>query len=225
MIKAALFDLDETLIDRRSSAAEFLKVQYRELVAQHFGDAISEEQYAAYYFKLEEEGLVKKTDLYPALVAALGLPSEASGQLLGHFRLRYPDMARPMEGAREALEALRRGGLACAVISNGEGMVQRKKIEVTGIADLIEFALISGELGIRKPDRQIFAMAAERLGVPPAECVFIGDNPTADVMGALNAGMSAVYFGNIKTWPPELAKPSHACSSFSDIVTLVANLE
>lgn len=225
MIKAVLFDLDETLVDRRSSAAEFLKVQYRELVARRFGDAISEEQYAARYFKLEEEGLVKKSDLYPALVSSFRLPSEVSSPLLDHFRSRYPDMAQPMKGAREALQAVRRSGLACAVISNGEGMVQRKKIEVTGITDLIEFAFISGELGFRKPDRQIFEMAAERLGVPPAECVFIGDNPTADVMGALNAGMSAVYFGNIKTWPRELAKPSHACSSFSDIVTLVANLE
>ncbi|MGG6893740.1 HAD family hydrolase [Rhizobium sp. BR 315] len=225
MIKAVLFDLDETLVDRRSSAAKFLKVQYRELVAQQFGDAVSEEQYAARYFKLEEEGLVKKSDLYPALVSSLGLPSEAFGPLLDHFRLRYPEMARPMLGAYEALQDLRKLGLPCAIISNGEGIVQRKKIEVTGIADLIEFALISGELGIRKPDRQIFEMAADRLGLLSAECVFIGDNPTADVMGALNAGMSAVYFGDIKIWPGELPKPPRACSSLGDIVALITTLE
>lgn len=226
MIKAVLFDLDETLVDRQSSAVEFLKVQYRELVVRQFGDAVSEEQYAARYFTLEEEeGLVKKSDLYPALVASFGLPAEASAPLMDHFRLRYPEMARPMQGALEALQALRKLGLPCAIITNGEGIVQRKKIEVTGIADLIEFALISGELGIRKPDRQIFEMAADRLSLLSAECVFIGDNATADVMGALNAGMSAVYFGDIKIWPAELPKPPRACNSLGDIVALITTLE
>ncbi|MBB3387036.1 MULTISPECIES: HAD family hydrolase [unclassified Rhizobium] len=225
VIKAILFDLDETLLDRRSTAAEFLQMQYRELVAGQFGDALSQDQYAARYFKLEEEGLVKKSDLYPALVASFGLPAELSGPLLNHFRLRYPEMARPMNGAREALQTLRKVGLPCAIISNGEGGVQRKKIEVAGLADLIEFALISGEVGIRKPDRQIFEMAAERLGLLPSECVFVGDNPTADVLGALNAGMSAVYFGEIETWPLELPKPDYTCNSLGDVVALIATLE
>ncbi|MGM4986494.1 HAD family hydrolase [Rhizobium sp. 11_C7_N12_5] len=221
MIKAVLFDLDETLVDRRSSAAEFLKVQYRELVARRFGDAISEEQYAARYFKLEEEGLVKKSDLYPPLVASFGLPSEVSSPLLDHFRLRYPEMVRPMEEACEVLQGLREIGLPCAIISNGEGIVQRKKIDLTGLADLIEFALISGEVGIRKPDHQIFEMAAEKLGVVPAECVFVGDNPTADVMGALNAGMRAVYFGDINMWPADLPKPTYVCHSLRDLPALI----
>jgi putative hydrolase of the HAD superfamily len=221
MIKAVLFDLDETLMDRRSSAVEFLKVQYDELIARQFGDTVSEEQYAARYFELEAEGLVKKFDLYPALASSFGLPFEASGPLLDHFRLRYPEMARPMEGAHELLQDLRKLGLSCAIISNGEGIVQRKKIEVTGLADLIEFALISGELGIRKPDRQIFEMAAKKLGVVPAECVFIGDNPTADVMGALNAGMRAVYFGDVNMWPADLPEPTYVCRSLRDLPALI----
>ncbi|NKJ07905.1 HAD family hydrolase [Rhizobium sp. SG741] len=123
MIKAVLFDLDETLLDRRAAAVEFLALQYCELVAGQFGDALSQDQYAARYLKLEEQGLVKKSDLYPTLVASFGLPGELSGPLLDHFRLRCPEMACPMNGAREALQFLRKVDLFCATISNGEGVV------------------------------------------------------------------------------------------------------
>ena len=51
---------------------------------------------------------------------------------------------------------------------------------------------MTGELPAGKPDPRAFAALSDRLGVPPEETVYVGDNPTADVRGAKRAGMLAV---------------------------------
>lgn len=217
MIRAILFDLDETLIDRRSSAERFLKLQHQDTVLGKFSSTVPEDEYLAAYFRLEKAGFVKKSELYPRLASQIGLSEEAGHLLFDDFEFRYPEIASLMDGAVATLKRLRTEGLACAVITNGEGPVQRRKMVATGLSGLVEFALISGEIGIRKPDRRIFELAATTLGLLPAECLFIGDNPVADVMGATNAGMAAAYFGDWRDWPNELPKPEYRFSTFAEI--------
>jgi putative hydrolase of the HAD superfamily len=53
--------------------------------------------------------------------------------------------------------------------------------------------LVSGEFGVRKPDPKIFQTAYERLQVQPEDCLMVGDNLTADIEGARNVGMQAVW--------------------------------
>jgi putative hydrolase of the HAD superfamily len=224
MIKAALFDLDETLLDRKSSAEKFLRLQYREVVIAQFGYAVSEVEYVAMYFRLEREGLLKKADLYSRMVTSLGLPEDAAQLLFDHFQRFYPEMACPMEGAHEALQSLRADGLAVGIISNGEAVVQKRKIQVAGFSELANVVLISGEIGIRKPDQRIFELAATKLGLNPVECIFIGDNPIADVLGATKAGMAAVYFGTLESWPSKLSRPTYCSNSLLEVSRLIKKL-
>ena len=58
---------------------------------------------------------------------------------------------------------------------------------------LFDAIVISAEFGVNKPDRRIFDHAAKLLGVSNEECVFVGDDPTSDVLGAINADMEAVW--------------------------------
>ncbi len=217
MIRAILFDLDETLIDRRSTAERFLKLQHRNLIAGRFLSPVPEDEYITAYFQLEKAGFVKKSELYTRLATSLGLSEEVAHLLFDHFERVYPDMARPMEGAVATLEKVRAKGFACAVITNGEEAVQRQKIIAAGLCDFVDFALISGAVGIRKPDPRIFELAAAKLDLPTSECLFIGDNPVADVMGATNAGMVAGYFGEWRNWPGELPRPGYRFSTFTEI--------
>ena len=82
------------------------------------------------------------------------------------------------------------------VITNGPSEGQFRKLEHTGVLPYVETILISGEVGVAKPDPRIFRMAAERLGVKPEECVFVGDGFQLDVIGAKKAGMTPVWH-----WP------------------------
>jgi HAD superfamily hydrolase (TIGR01509 family) len=94
---------------------------------------------------------------------------------------------RPMEGARAALDGLATLGLRCAVVSNSDGRAEMH----LGDCDMlrgIEFVVDSHRVGIEKPDARIFRIALDRLGVPAARALFVGDIRSVDEAGARAAG-------------------------------------
>jgi len=101
-----------------------------------------------------------------------------------------PDDARRLVADLDAV------GVPLAIVSNAEG----RAVETIAEAGLDgHFAAIvdSAVVGIAKPDPQIFAIAAERLGLPLAALVHVGDSESADVVGALAAGARAIRFDGI----------------------------
>lgn len=73
------------------------------------------------------------------------------------------------------------------------------------IDHLFDVKIISGEIGIVKPDPKIYALCLEKLGVKPAECAFIDDNP-ANVAGAQNIGMDSILYKDIDQLKSDLLK-------------------
>ncbi|MFS8046954.1 HAD family hydrolase [Rhizobium sp. BR 314] len=222
MIEAAMFDLDETLIDRRAALMAFLPDQFKRLGDQLKG--VTFQNFQDTFFALEKHGFLDKQKLYPRLAAALGLGSDCETLLLSDFQRRYPQFARLSFGALEALIALRRHGLKTAIISNGHTNVQAAKIEITGLRNVVDLVVISEDIGLRKPDPRIFQLAAERLDVVPARCIFVGDNPEADVGGAESAGMTGVFYGAGSSWPDALPSPKYRIDTFAEVLPLIETL-
>ncbi len=103
---------------------------------------------------------------------------------------------RPMPGAREALEEFHRRGVRIAVVSNcsfGQDVI-RYELAKHGLAERLEFVMVSAEYAVRKPNPLLFDTAAAKLGVKPKDIWFVGDRLDADVAGAKAAGMTAVWF-------------------------------
>jgi len=94
-------------------------------------------------------------------------------------------------GTAEALETLAREGYRLGVISNADGRMEEVLVQ-TGLRDLVEFVLDSEVVGVEKPEPEIFLAGAERMGLPTARCLYVGDLYPVDVVGARKAGMSAV---------------------------------
>ncbi|WP_349958174.1 HAD family hydrolase [Rhizobium sp. ZPR3] len=222
MIEAAMFDLDETLIDRRAALMAFLPDQFRRLEDQLKG--ITFQAFEATFLALEKEGLVDKQKLYPRLAATFGMNRESGALLLSDFQTRYPYFARPSIGALEMLIALQARGLKTAIISNGHTDVQSAKIEITGLGNVVDLVVISEDVGLRKPDPRIFQLAAERLDVAPARCIFVGDNPEADVRGAESAGMRGVFYSAGTSWPDALPSPKYRIDTFVEVLPLIEAL-
>ena len=80
------------------------------------------------------------------------------------------------------------------IVTNGSADTHRRKLRRLGFEELFDCCVIAGEFGAGKPDPAIFLHAAELLGVRPEECLVVGDNAEADVVGAKAAGMQAVWF-------------------------------
>jgi putative hydrolase of the HAD superfamily len=80
-----------------------------------------------------------------------------------------------------------------AVLSNADSSLVAQLKETHGIYDLFDEVIVSADVGMAKPDRRIFALAARRIGLPAAECVFI-DDLESNVEAARGAGMAGVHF-------------------------------
>jgi putative hydrolase of the HAD superfamily len=94
----------------------------------------------------------------------------------------------PVPAMYDTIRALRAAGLRTALLSNSWGCDEYPREDFPGLFDTV---VLSGEVGMRKPEPEIFRHAAQTLGLPPGECVFIDDMP-ANVAAAQACGMTAV---------------------------------
>jgi putative hydrolase of the HAD superfamily len=132
---------------------------------------------------------------------------EALEVFLGHRNRveMYPDV-------RPALLRLRRNYRLFA-LSNGNADLER-----CGIADLFDGHVTAAAAGAAKPDARIFAHLRRAAGALPLEILHVGDDPLADVVGATQAGMQAVWLNRgARSWPAEFAPPPRTVSTLADI--------
>jgi putative hydrolase of the HAD superfamily len=88
----------------------------------------------------------------------------------------------------DALAALRAGGVPVALVTNSFGRDCYGAFDLHALADVV---VISSDVGVRKPSRRIYAIACERLGVAPANCVMV-DDIEHNLDGAARLGIAGV---------------------------------
>jgi putative hydrolase of the HAD superfamily len=117
------------------------------------------------------------------------------------------------EDTRGALLRLRRRYRLFA-LSNGNADLER-----CGIGDLFEGHVTAVAAGAAKPDARIFRHLAEAAGVDAAQVLHIGDDPHADVRGAMSAGMQAIWLNrDSRAWPAELGAPPRTIATRAEII-------
>ena len=119
----------------------------------------------------------------------------------------YPDSA-------PTLRALRDRGIRRVVVSNWDYSLH-ERLQETGLAELVDGALASAEIGSAKPDGAIFAAALRIAGTTPAQTWHVGDTPEADVEGARAAGIHPVLIAREET------APGGAVRSLSELIPLL----
>jgi putative hydrolase of the HAD superfamily len=218
VIRAVLFDLDETLLVRKAAIRAFIADQYQRHAAVLAG--VVQDLYVSRFLALEDEGRTPKVVVYPQLATELGLSTTVAADLLADYQAIYPRYAVLSPGAMETLAALRAKGLKIGIVTNGSAVVQNGKIDATGLRSLLDIVLVSEAEGLRKPDRPIFDLALQRLDLTADQAIFVGDNPAVDVDGARAAGLLAVWYHSTTEWPAGLTLPDHTITSLSELVAL-----
>jgi putative hydrolase of the HAD superfamily len=192
MIEAVFFDLDGTLYDRDALVAGLLDEQFTVFERELAG--LSRERFLREALAMDAHGHGEKEEGYARLTREWGLDARLAGRLIEHFWSRYDAHCLLSDDVRATLEALRRGGKKLGVITNGYSAErQRRKLAALGLAESFDVVLVSAEEGVRKPDAEIFRRALARGAVAPSRAVFVGDHPEADVEGASNAGLVAIW--------------------------------
>lgn len=101
-------------------------------------------------------------------------------------------------------------------VSNGNAHVTR-----VGLGDFFAHSLSASDFGVAKPDARIFHAAAGMAGVAPAEVLHVGDDATMDVLGAMDAGMQAVWVNRMQhAWSHE-AQPHHTVTDLNELAALL----
>ena len=131
-----------------------------------------------------EAGELTEDEFAPLFGPIIGVPAERTEGLVDRL---FAGM-QPEESMIEALRRARAAGLKTGLISNSWG---RGRYDRDSFAELFDGVVISGEVGLYKPQPEIFRLGAERVELPPAECVFV-DDLRENCEGAERVGMTAV---------------------------------
>jgi putative hydrolase of the HAD superfamily len=234
VLDAVLFDWGDTLMQwapepdllEAGHAAGFAAIG-RELVAgvtDRFRDV-----YIASFF---EPGIIEEVE-YPGEVR----------RLLGEFDVDVDDdeLRRFLEAEHAAwrpacrlaatthalLESLRGRGLKLGLVSNAFDPAEllHRDLAEMGVAERLDVAVFSSEVGRRKPDPLIFEQALERLGAAPERALFVGDTLATDIAGASALGMQtclARWFRADES--PDAPEPDFEAFTQMDVLTIAARL-
>lgn len=216
---ALLLDAGGTLIEERSTRAEL----YARSARRHGLDV--EAAHTARAMAAAHAALPRRagTDfrytrgwfecfLEHVFVRELGLQSARLGPLSDELFAVFADPAtyRALPGALELCDDLRARGVRLAVVSNWSPALHGL-LAGLGLSARLEFALVSAEEGLEKPDPELFARALARLGVAPARAAHLGNDPERDAAGARAAGIEPLLL-----LPPG-SPPRRDCASFPDL--------
>ncbi|MBW4579019.1 MAG: HAD family hydrolase [Tildeniella nuda ZEHNDER 1965/U140] len=190
-MKAVLFDLDDTLLDRNASIKQFITAQYGRLL--HHLNHIPQSDYVARFIELDCHGHVWKDRVYQDLVTEFAIENIAWQALLEDYETQFQFYCMPFQFLTETLSQLKQQGYLLGIVTNGRGQIQNRSIDGLGIRDYVDAILISEIEQVRKPEPEIFRRAAQRLDVAVQDSVFIGDNPEADILGAKRVGMKTIW--------------------------------
>jgi putative hydrolase of the HAD superfamily len=187
MIRALIFDLDDTLFLEADYYRGGFRAVSAELAARGVGDATH--TLALFERWNAEPGFDR---IFQRAASELGFDEAWVADLVRVYR----EAPRQIELCVDAAEWLprwrREYRLGC--VTNGRSELQRAKLRLLGLDQWLETVAVSGELppGHAKPNPAGLLKVAATLAVPPSQCVYVGDQPAVDGMAARGAGMRSV---------------------------------
>jgi HAD superfamily hydrolase (TIGR01549 family) len=212
--RLALFDLDNTLVDRQSVFEQWVC----EFVQRHqLGPDAFEVIRAA-----DRDGFATREAVFREVVARFDIDTSVE-ELVRLYRREYPELYRPDKSVLAALGRLRADGWRLGVVTNGP-RTQHEKIRRTGISNLVDGCCVSSEVGAAKPDARIFAEAVRRCtngASSPLGTWMIGDAADTDIAGGLGCGMRTIWMRRGRVWTNTEFQPNLVADSLDDAVALL----
>ncbi len=231
-IRGVVFDLDHTLFDRYATLDEISYDLYKD-----FGDCLSADMTREEVSRLMIEGdslyVVEGWDKIYAYLREKGmfaLNADGSAAVSCEEYLSYmldekfPHHAVAFDFTEPMLRELKAAGVKTGLLTNSGDemghMRQYGKLGILGITDLFDEIIVSSDAGIHKPDRRIFDLMTEKMGIPAENMLYVGDNPINDVEGSKNAGYIPVWV-RLRECVGERADCEYSVSDVSELSVLI----
>lgn len=195
-----LIDLDNTLADRQAAFEYWME---RKLAEWAPSDA------SARHFLIEhdQDGVRPRNDFLAAVRERFALETSVEVLLADYRDLTWLGFARLPAEIRDQLAVLRGAGWKVALVTNGESGVQERTAERVGVTPLLDACIVSGAVGVRKPDPRILELAAAACDEPLAGAWMVGDGEV-DVLAANNAALRSAWISRGRVWSRSDCQPT-----------------
>jgi putative hydrolase of the HAD superfamily len=214
--KALLLDLDDTILDDSGSVDDCWREACRIGAAEC--DVAPDTLYSAiksagnWFWSDPERHRIGRLDLQTARIEVarlalrkLGVEHTGLADKIGSaYHDRREERLEIFPDALETLQWFRDQGCKLALLTNGNGQPQRRKIETFGLSRFFDHIFIEGEVGFGKPDERIYRLALESLDVAPAEAWMAGDNLEWDVAQPQKLGILGIWINPSGDGPAKL---------------------
>ena len=207
MIKAVIFDLDGVLVD----SEPFSEEASNRALAEHGIRITAEERKRAFGRR--------DMDSYRDYIRARGLdldPGEINRRKVEIYSGLIKGKLKPIPGARELVERLRKRGMPFALASSGTPGKIRATLTEIGFGRLFSVIITAEDISRGKPDPEIFLGAAEKLRVRPADCLVVEDSQ-AGVEAAKKANMKCIALRSKNTFGQDLSEADKIVNSLEEI--------
>ena len=219
IIKAVLFDLDNTLLDRDRGFTAFCKSLYHNnrIMCRTHTEEEAVKLITLFDSKSKRSRQVMLTELMKQWPKVFQNLSEA----VEFYETNYPKMLILESSTKILLQDLRKWRVPSAIVTNGDVLLQTNKDRESGLNNLVDATVISEEVGAEKPDKEIFQKALSLINASPSSTLFVGDTPETDILGAKNIGMVSAWVHRNRDWPLNDSKPDYMLNHVSDVRSLI----
>lgn len=203
MYKNYIFDLYGTLVDIRTNEHKpYLWKKMSEIYSAYGASYTGKELRAAYWElvaqhakKLPEDGEIDLNQVFTELFERKAIVCDR--QLSRNIAITFRSISRQKlsvyEYVKETLQELKNRGKKVYLLSNAQSDFTRPEIDMLGLTPYFDGIFISSERGCKKPSSEFFSQLLEAFELEAKECLMVGNDESADIMGAQKAGIDSLY--------------------------------
>jgi putative hydrolase of the HAD superfamily len=191
MIKAVLFDLDQTLIDFLGMKKEASKKAAKAMIKAglRLDRRKAGKQLFEFYLKhgidsdtAFERFIKKMHGKLDYKILAAGINAYLSSKLIG-----------PYPNVRHTLRKLKKKGIKLGIVTDAPALKAWKRLNAMGLDDFFDIVIAYEDTRKKKPHKLPFSLALKQLKLQPQDVLFVGDNPERDIKGANMVGMKTAF--------------------------------
>ncbi|MGR3762994.1 HAD family hydrolase [Rossellomorea sp. NS-SX7] len=205
--KAVLFDLDDTLLDRNQAVDKLFSILL-ETCYEDVEHSVANDMLRKFKkYDKRSYGDFNKARVLEAFFNEYSpkhkLPPNRFQDFWNHH---FPQCFSINQETKNIVHTIKHHAKV-AIITNGSIHRQKAKIMNANLHSCFDIVVISEEAGFSKPDKRIFELTLNKLGVQPEEALFVGDDLEKDIGGCQNANMKGVWFNPHKIMNDTDIKP------------------
>ncbi len=227
--KNLFIDLDDTLYDFSAASQESFTETYDLLHYEQYFQSFDHffsiyQPYNLELWHMYGKGEITKDELnrrrYSYPLEVVGVHNQELADTFCREALgRIPTKNKLVDGAIELLEYLR-PKYNMYILSNGFKELQSRKMQTSGIYKYFDALILSEDIGVNKPNRELFEYALQKTSSKLEESIMIGDMFETDIIGAANIGMEQIYF-NPKERNDNPFEPTYTVTHLLQIIKIL----